>query len=148
MSSEVHCPLSVRVQAYYLEQVVDDGQGGRLKIKDIAEFAHGIVAVLDTLSEIDLFYDLDLFKITSSTSGVYSNFLEDVADNAEYNRSRLGILYGMTVISESCWFPFYKRTHSSFELAADAAKNYLISRDDTTVNWYFHLITLDKMRLQ
>jgi len=118
-------PLSVRISKYYEENKLEDGKGGRLQSRLVAEFSPFVTCVQDSLEEFDIFFDITKMKVVEAVDSPYRLFLKEVMKNAQGNAENLAERYGMTVIAESAWNPCYGRRASCFFSAFDAAKHYL-----------------------
>lgn len=136
--------FGARVGTYYRENELPDGRGRRLQAIRLAELGQGVASVLDSLNEVDIFFDLERWKVAKSAPRPYSLFLEGVRENALKNAAFLRAKYGMTVIAESAWHPYYGRRHASFAASFEAAKAYLIQNNDKQAEmWHKSPITIN-----
>lgn len=137
--------LGERIKKYYHEELLSDGRGGILYVMKLAELAPGVVSVLDSLDEIDIFFDLNKWKVATEVQGSYSLFLEGVRKNAFKNTSKI---YELTAIAESAWHPFYARSCASFAASFDAAKVYLkLKNNEDSLQWYESPKIVNNLRL-
>ena len=61
--------LAERILIHHDVDKPQDGQGGLISIRDMAELGIGIVCVHDSLDEFDIFYDIDSWKLVDNIDG-------------------------------------------------------------------------------
>lgn len=113
-----------RIHKYHDEDKPEDGRGCLLLIKQTKELFPGVVAVLDSLNEMDLFVDVSQYELKADIPKPYTVF-KDSVKQAFSNYRLMAKKYSMICIVEDRWFPFFGRKKASFEEASLAAEAYL-----------------------
>ena len=121
-------PLIDRARRYYSESCMSDEDGGELHVRRIEPITDDgfILAVEDSLGEIDIIFDPSKYRVADSASGYFSGYLDGVRENAGANAQPE---YGLTAVAESVWNPFYKQSRCSVAWASGAADNLFLRVD-------------------
>lgn len=112
--------LEARVRRHHDTDAPRDGFGGSLRIRDLREVRPGVVAVLDSTGEVDLFVDTSVLAVREKPAAPYDLFADRVRE-AWQVYADMDRRYHMACVVEDRWHPYFMRTRTTFEAAAAAA---------------------------